>query len=436
MPISFQPASPFAPNINANFGAADQYNRIYPQLADLYASAGRNITQASAQTAQNFTQGNIASAENQTRRTLQGFQIDAEEMQQRRQIEAQREAQQREQAFELQRMMIPISRQEQMEQIRRIDGMAELDRQYEEGTIDRQQYNDARYQLATRIDQYGNREKMQQTQLDKARESKMLSDMAINESVLGANTDIRAGKQGSIERIVLDPQMEQSARRELAPKLQALTAAMGAAQAKQVIDAEVREMVVQAGGGTREVLDGISADGSNKWRAIESKGKEAKQEEMEDKQFERKLKRYDTEMKVWQHQQDRYDSALERQEMMLRKRFDEKESTKDIPREIITREAKADLEVRGIRPPGNPPEIPVRQSAVPGLPDQQAPINPQAVQQATQAPSAPQPVQQADVPKIENQLRSILKQYPDLEKAPPAIQQEFLRLNEARKAAR
>lgn len=369
MPINFQPASPFAPNINANFGAADQYNRIYPQLADLYASAGRNITQASAQTAQNFTQGNIASAENQTRRTLQGFQIDAEEMQQRRQIEAQREAQQRQQQFELQRMMIPISRQEQMEQTRRIDGLAEIERQLADRTLTPEQAGDARYELMTGINRFQQRQQMQQADLRKAQEAQINQEMANITKAQAAQEDfyLKLAKNGVTIQDVLDSSTGKTRPLAYDPKTGKLYNPFLEHMGKQ---SEVPEY------DWAKALKDAKAEAEAAYPVQKDKDEEIRVSKERNDYIQRIMER------------DRYKSA--------------------------------------------PPP-----SAVPGLSPQQAPIDPRAVQQAVQAPSQPQPVQQAPpVSQLVSRLTAIKSQYPDLSKAPLAVQEEARRILEAGRAAR
>lgn len=188
MAISFQPAAPVAPEINARFGAADQYNRSLPVLASLYEAAGRNFTQASAGTAQNITQGNIASAENQTRRTLQGFQIDADEGQQRREIQAREAAQMRqiqaqqiqqrnEENFQMARMDIAITQKEQQENVARVNGLAEIERQLSDKTLTPEQAADARYELTTGINLFQRRASYQQAKAAEARAAQVEQEM-------------------------------------------------------------------------------------------------------------------------------------------------------------------------------------------------------------------------------------------------------------------
>ena len=380
MPINFQPAAPVAPEINANFGAADQYNRIYPQLADLYASAGRNITQASAQTAQNFTQGNIASAENQTRRTLQGFQIDAEEMQQRRQIDAVREAQQRqiqaqqqaqarEQQFEMDRMMVPITQREQMEQIRRTDGLAEIESQRSQGILSDQQAGDARYELMTGIKQFQNRQQMQTAALKKAQAAQINEEIADTNKAQAAAEDfyLELYKKGVLIKNVVDPSSGKE--RPLAYDMKT---------------GRVYNPFLEHAGKQDDVptYDWAKALKDAKAEA------EAAYPVQKDK---------DEEIRVSKERNDYIQRIMER------------DRYKDVP----------------------PP------SAVPGLPSpvQQAPINPQAVQQATQAPSAQQPVQQSPRQAIDQELLAIAQRFPDPSKAPPEVIQRVRQLKQARQAS-
>ena len=164
MPISAQPAAPFAPRINERFAAAEQYNKIFPQLASLYESAGRNFTQASAQTAQNQTQASAVSAGLEARRIAQERDAEFDAQRQQQQIAAQMAMQERAAQMEMERMNFRITKQEEMENTTRMNGLVQLEQMEKQKLLTKEQAADARYELITGIQQFQNRQKMQQAQ--------------------------------------------------------------------------------------------------------------------------------------------------------------------------------------------------------------------------------------------------------------------------------
>jgi hypothetical protein len=162
MPIVANPAAPFAPKINEKFAASEQFNKIFPTLAGLYEAAGRNYTSASAQTAQNQTSASAVSAGLQARKQEQDANIEAQREEQFRQIAAAKEMQARQQQFEMARMSLPITRQEEADNAARMNGLVEIERQLREKILTPEQAGDARLQLMTQVKAFDNRFKSQQ----------------------------------------------------------------------------------------------------------------------------------------------------------------------------------------------------------------------------------------------------------------------------------
>lgn len=164
MPINFQPAAPFAPKISEQAGRVDQFNKIFPTLAGLYEAAGRNYTSASAQTAQNQTQASAVSAGLESRRQMQERDIEAQREQMNFQAQLRLEEQQRQQQFEMMRMQLPITRQEEMQNQARMNGLVEIERMLKEKTMTPEQAADARFELATGINAFQRRQQFQNAQ--------------------------------------------------------------------------------------------------------------------------------------------------------------------------------------------------------------------------------------------------------------------------------
>lgn len=93
MPVNFNPAEPFSPQISEKFGAAQEWDKAFPTLAQLYADQGRNFTQASAGTAANITRASEESAKLAGDRINQDNQLYFQRQQQAAQIEAQKQSQ-------------------------------------------------------------------------------------------------------------------------------------------------------------------------------------------------------------------------------------------------------------------------------------------------------------------------------------------------------
>lgn len=119
-------------------------------------------------------------------------------MQQRRQIEAAQIAQQRQQEFELQRMRIPISHQEQQEQTRRINGLSEIENQVKEGYLTPEQAGDARYELVTGINAFQRRAQVQQAELTKQKTEMQAQEIATmnHNEAMGQQFMLDTGKMG------------------------------------------------------------------------------------------------------------------------------------------------------------------------------------------------------------------------------------------------
>ena len=171
MPIVANPAAPFAPKINERFAAAEQYNKIFPQLAGLYEAAGRNYTQASAQTAQNQTSASAVSAGLEARRIAQERDAEFDAQRQQQQIAAQMAMQERAAQMEMERMNFRITKQEEMENTTRMNGLVEIEKQLKDNLLTPEQAADARTELITGINAFQRRQQYQQSQAMKQQEN-------------------------------------------------------------------------------------------------------------------------------------------------------------------------------------------------------------------------------------------------------------------------
>ncbi len=158
MPITFAPASPF--NARAAASLADQRDRIDAQRQMQQSQA---YTQASIASAGNLTRAAETDAELDARRIQQQFQMDFARQAQQREFEAARQQQMRAQQFEMAKMNVAITKQEQDEQTRRINGLATIQRQKAEGILTDEQAGDAEMELLTGINAFQRRSQYQQS---------------------------------------------------------------------------------------------------------------------------------------------------------------------------------------------------------------------------------------------------------------------------------
>lgn len=196
MPIVANPAAPFAPQINSKFAASEQFNKIFPTLAGLYEAAGRNYTSASAQTAQNQTQASAVSAGLEARNIAQQREIEAEMQARQYQAQAQMEMQRREEEARMQRLMLPITRQEEQEQQARMSGIVQIEKMMEEGTMTKEQGGLALLQLTTKTATFNDRMKFQQAKALEQQTEMQAKMFADNQKDLAA-AKMHAAKYGS-----------------------------------------------------------------------------------------------------------------------------------------------------------------------------------------------------------------------------------------------
>lgn len=164
MPIVFETAQPFAPKISEQFGAAQQWNQIAPLIQRQYEAAAERRSRESIATANNQTQASAVSAGLEARNIAQQRDIEADMQARQYQAQAQMEMQQREQQFDLMRMQIPISRQEEMQNQARMNGLVEIERMEKANLMTKEQAADARYELITGINAFQRRQQYQQAQ--------------------------------------------------------------------------------------------------------------------------------------------------------------------------------------------------------------------------------------------------------------------------------
>lgn len=169
MPIVANPASPFAPGISEKFGRTEQWNKFAPLLAQQYEAAANRQTQASIATANNQTQASSTSAELQGRKQFLDTQNDAASQQQQQEIAARMELQQRavqgrlmEQQMENDRFNFAITRQEEQENVARLNGLAQIEKMMEDGTMSREDGGLAKLQLVGKVKAFENRRMSQQ----------------------------------------------------------------------------------------------------------------------------------------------------------------------------------------------------------------------------------------------------------------------------------
>lgn len=224
MAINFQPAAPFSPTIAEKFGETEQWNRFAPLLAQQYQAAANRRSAESIATAQNQTSASAASEALQGRKQMQDAEIDAGRQQQQMQIAAQMQMQERqmaarlaEQQMENDRYNFAITRQEEQENVARMNGLAEIERQAAEGLLTPEQAGDARTQLITKIRAFDNRRTSQQAKMMEQQaqmQAKVFADnqkniaeaQAFGKATAGHNwVPIQQGN-GDVEFYAYDPQ--------------------------------------------------------------------------------------------------------------------------------------------------------------------------------------------------------------------------------------
>ena len=129
-----------------------------------YQAAANRRSAESIATAQNITQANAGSAELEGRRQQQEFSIEAQRNEQARQIAAEIAMQERRQQFEMARMQIPITAEENRHNTAMMNGLAQLDQQVKNGYLTEEQASPYRLELVTGINQFQRREQMQRGQ--------------------------------------------------------------------------------------------------------------------------------------------------------------------------------------------------------------------------------------------------------------------------------
>lgn len=379
MPVVFAPASPFSAR-----GFADAAGGQITDRRDAVAA------QRQAQQAQNYTQASIASAGNETRAAETASELDARRIQQDRQIDfqrqaqlrefmAQKEQQQRAQQFEMARMSIAISQQEQAENTRRVNGLNELEMQVKEGVITPEQAADARYELVTGINAFQRRMQFQQSQAMKQKEAVQAQEIATMQKndAMGQKFMLETGQMGGTMAYFTDATtgrvhpMAYDSRtgKYYNPFLEHQGAGKG--EDKPTVGGEWGHLGTKEGG-----FDEAKALKDAKAYIETERGPRPKEEDKSESQ------------KAW-------DQSVRNRVEGVRREF--------------------------------------RDAA------QKAPVT--APQQAQQSPSQPQPVMQApqqqaqSYEQITSQLSALNKQYPGMKGAPPEVVQQFMALVEARKSA-
>ena len=222
MPVNFDPAQPFAPNISERFGETEQYNKTLPTLAALYEAQGRNFTQASAGTAANITRASEESAKLAGDRINQDNQLYFQRQQQAAQIEAQKQSQIRDiranEAHQFNQMafqQMQVSDAEQKDMVRKQNGLDLIRQQLDQKLLTPEEAAPYIAELATginftqrRVDnmrakQMQQAQEMKQQQIasdnkDRALAEKFRLDMAARGITMTAVQDKTTGKWHTI----------------------------------------------------------------------------------------------------------------------------------------------------------------------------------------------------------------------------------------------
>lgn len=358
MPVVLAPADPVAPNISAGYGATEQFDKTLPVLAGLYEANQRNNLAASQGLAQRNLQAQQATAQNRDR----AYQTDVEDSarfeQQRQQAAVGAEMQSRQQAFQTamrDRELTAADEQQYYRQQRALTGIQEA---VQNGTLTQEEAGPEALRIKTGIDLYKQRKDKESADNQSALEKLHLQQAARTAKVMDLNANMSVENFSKNTVTTLDPQAEQAERDKLRPKYQALAAVIGAEEAQQAMDQEVRRNVIGSGRYEQKTFEGYDSHGQPRFSRVEH----TKPNPGHDKDlFNSQLKHFETSDKTWQADQSRYDREHKAARAEANKLSAENGGWSQ---EKVKSETERLLADQGVKPPGPRPTMPSR-------PDQQ-----------------------------------------------------------------